>query len=157
MTRYYLKQQAIKECLESRKKAVARKTLVGACLYTSDKVISGWNLENRIHKGYHAEEVAILNARIQEIEPKEIEGIVVSFSRTDISKHTFMCGDCRQRLWEFTFNSDLLVTEVDLDGKIIAEKTLGELYPNPFPLEEFKLKQEDVSCDCKKKVFKGVS
>lgn len=24
-------------------------------------------------------------------------------------------------------------TKVDLEGNIIAEKTLGELYPNPYP------------------------
>lgn len=138
---YYLKQQAIDECLKARKKAIARQTLVGATLYTNVDTISGWNIENRIHKGYHAEEVAILNARLQEIKSEEIEGIVVSFSRKDISKHTFMCGCCRQMLWEYTFNPDLLVTEVDLNGRIVEEKTLRELYPNPFPLEEFKLEK----------------
>ncbi len=138
-----MKEQAIRECLLVRKNAIVRKTMVGATLYTDETYVSGWNIENRIHKGYHAEEVAILNARLRGINPKSIKGIVVSFSQSDISKFTFMCGDCRQRLWEFTFNPDLIVTEVDLDGKIVAEKTLGELYPNPFPLEEFKLEREN--------------
>ena len=142
--RYYLKQSAIKECLLIRKNAIARNTKVGATLYTDDTYVSGWNIENRIHKGYHAEEIAIINARLRGINPKNIEGMVICFDKKDISNHTFCCGFCRQVLWEFTFNSDLIITEVGLDGKIVAEKTLGDLYPNPFPLEEFQLKNEHV-------------
>jgi hypothetical protein len=36
----------------------------------------------------------------------------------------------------YTLNPDLLVTEVDLQGNIIKEVSLGELYPYPFPRAE---------------------
>lgn len=130
-----MKTLAIKECLEWREKAVARKTYVGASLYTNRRIISGYNLENRCHKGLHAEEIAVINARLQDINPKDIKGMIISFSSNDITNLTFACGHCRQVLWEYTFNPNLLISEVNLKGEIIAEKTLGELYPFPYPLE----------------------
>ena len=68
--------------------------------------------------------------------PENIEGIVVSFSAGDITKLTFMCGHCRQIIYEFTKNPELLVTEIDLEGNITSEKTLGFLYPYPYPRSE---------------------
>jgi cytidine deaminase len=138
-----MKNIAIKSCLDYRQLAIARKTYVGASLYTDSEVYSGYNWENRCQKGYHAEEMAVIQAQLRHANPKAIKGIVVSFSKNDISSLTFACGHCRQVLWEYTFNPDLLVTEVDLEGNIIAEKTLGELYPYPYPLESFALKSTE--------------
>ena len=131
-----MKEKAIKECLKARLKAICRKTYVGAALYSDTEVITGYNIENRCHKGYHAEEMAVLNATLQGINPKALKGIVVSFSDNDITRLTFMCGICRQIVWQYTLNPVLLVTEVDLEGNIISEKTLGELYPYPYPRAE---------------------
>ena len=132
-----IKRKAIEKCLKWRERAVCRKTKVGAALYTKDSIIGGYNLENKSHKGYHAEEVAILHARLQNINPDEIQGIVVSFSGKEIINLTFMCGHCRQIVWEFTLNPDLLVTEVDAEsGKIVKEVKLGKLYPYPYPRKE---------------------
>jgi cytidine deaminase len=128
-----IKEQAIVDCLQARLKAICRKTMVGAAFYTNKRVYSGWNMENRCHKGYHAEEMAVINAQLAQENPKDLKGIVVSFSDDDITRLTFMCGHCRQVVWEYTLNPDLLVTEVDLQGNIIKELTLGELYPYPYP------------------------
>ncbi len=99
-------------------------------------IISGCNYENRCHKGYHAEESAVLEAMFNHIDPKEFKGIVISFSST-IDQLTFMCGHCRQIVWEYTLNPDLLVIEVNVDtGEVIKELTLGELYPYPYPRGE---------------------
>jgi cytidine deaminase len=129
----WTKKKAIGDCLKARNNAIARKTKVGATLYTDKNTVSGWNLENRCHKGMHAEEVAIMNARINGMNPSFIKGMIISFSANNIDNLTFACGHCRQALWEFTFNPDLLITEVDLEGNIIAEETLGRLYPLPYP------------------------
>lgn len=127
--------EAIKICLEYRQRAIlldGHTTKVGACIYTKSKLYGGFNIQNRSHKSYHAEEVAVINYLLdkQEDEPT---GIVVTFSKDDIERLTFACGHCRQLLWGVTKNKDLLVTEVDLDGNIIKSLTLEELYPYPYP------------------------
>lgn len=131
-----IKYFAIQRCLEARLKAVCRKTMVGAALYSDNEIFAGWNIENRCQKGYHAEEVAVLNAQIHKADPKSFKGIIVSFSDNDIDRLTFMCGICRQYVWEYTLNPMLLVTEVDLEGNIIAEQILEGLYKYPYPRAE---------------------
>ena len=131
-----MKKAAITLCLEYRLKAICRKTMVGAALYSDDVIFTGFNIENRCQKGYHAEEMAILNAQQTTVGPKSFKGIIVSFSGNDITQLTFMCGHCRQYVWEYTLNPDLLVTEVDIEGNIIKEVKLGELYPYPYPRAE---------------------
>lgn len=129
-------QELIQKCLEARKKAVlipTSKTKVGALLYDIDgNIWEGWNIQNRCHKSYHAEEMAILNALLQKANMNHMQGMIVSFSST-IKKLTFCCGICRQLIWEYIQNPNFLVTEVDLEGHILESKTINELYPNPYP------------------------
>jgi cytidine deaminase len=144
-----VKQEAIKKCLEAREKAIlipTSTTKVGACLYNEHdyggenfrSFWEGYNIQNRSHKSYHAEEMAVLSyitsvPQVCVFNPfARPQGLIVSFSAT-IEKITFCCGHCRQTLWEYLRNPDLLVTEVDLEGNIVAEKTLKELYPDPYP------------------------
>lgn len=131
------KRIAIERCLEARKKAILLKysrTKVGACIYTRDgHFYEGFNIQNRSHKSYHAEEIAVLNCIINDVPSNIVEGIIISFSKNDISRLTFMCGHCRQIVWEYTKNPNLLVIEVDLEGNIIKEMKLGELYNYPYP------------------------
>jgi cytidine deaminase len=135
------KTKAIKKCLDERLFAVVRKTQVGAALYTKDgRIYVGCNQENRCHKGTHAEEMAVLNAKMHHVNPEDIVGLVVGFSGNTIEHLTFCCGHCRQVVWEYTLNPDLLCIEVDENGKIIKEVTLGELYPYPYPRANQKLK-----------------
>lgn len=133
-----LKETAIKLCLEARERAILNRnssTKVGACIYTKNEgYYIGFNIQNKCHKSYHAEEIALINyILINDKDSNNILGIIVSFSDNNIEKLTFCCGHCRQILWEYTHNSNLLITEVDLDGDIIKEMELGKLYPYPYP------------------------
>ena len=132
-----VKEYAIERCLEARNKAVLIKsssTKVGACAYTKlGFLFEGYNIQNKCHKSYHAEEIAILNCILQSMNPKGLQGIIVSFSKNDIKRLTFCCGHCRQVLWEYTRNPNLLITEIDLMGSIVKEMKLGELYQYPYP------------------------
>lgn len=131
-----IKKVAISHALEEREKST-HTTKVGASIYTTDSTCyGGFNIANASHKHYHAEETAIICCYLSRVKPETILGIVISFSSNDLSKLTFACGHCRQSLWEYTHNPDLLVTEVGLDGKILAERKLGELYPLPYPYKE---------------------
>lgn len=145
-----VKQVAIKRCLEAREKAIlipTSTTKVGACLYSEYDFLGekhgryweGYNIQNRSHKSYHAEEMAVLTFLIDNNMEKSYKetpfkptGIIVSFT-ANIASITFCCGHCRQTLWEYLKNPDLLITEVDIEGNIVAEKTLKELYPDPYP------------------------
>jgi len=132
-----IKDLAIETCLMAREKAVLIKnhhTKVGACIYTdNNEMYIGFNVQNKCHKSYHAEELAILDCILHNVNPNSIQGIVVSFSANNIKRLTFCCGHCRQYLWEYTMNPNLLVTEVDLIGNIIKEVKLNKLYPYPYP------------------------
>ena len=130
-------QRAIVRCLQAREQAILIKTSstkVGACIYDIfGNMYEGFNIQNRCHKSYHAEEIAALSYLIHKMDPKNALGIVISFSANNIKRLTFACGHCRQIMWETFRNPDFLVTEVDLDGKIIKTLTLEELYPHPYP------------------------
>jgi len=126
------KNGAINWAISYMKNAKTFKSKVGACLYTKEYCYGGYNIETRIHKGYHAEEVAIINALLNNIHPRRFKGIIIVY---EFKGHTGVypaCASCRQFLHEFT-NPDLLVTVVDTKGKIIFEDTLKNLYPQPYP------------------------
>ena len=132
-----IKKRAIVRSLRARQKAILIKsssTKVGACIYdVFGNMYEGFNIKTESHKSYHAEEIAALSYLIHRMDPKNALGIVVSFSAKDIKRLTFACGHCRQILWETFRSSKFLLIEVDLEENIIMEKTLGELYPYPYP------------------------
>ena len=136
---YLIPNKFINECLEARLKAKQylikdSSTMVGATLYDKyGNSYSGFNIQNRSHKSYHAEEMAILNAILQGANMKDMVGLLVSFSNNNIEKLTFCCGHCRQIVWEYTLNPNLLVSEITLDGGVIETRKLSELYPQPYP------------------------
>ena len=132
---------AIEICLKSREKAILlpkHSTKVGACLYVNGIFYDGFNIQNRSHKSYHAEEIAILKYLTDLDYPNNVShspvptGMVVSFT-DQITRITFCCGHCRQMIWETFKNPNFLVTEVDMEGNIVASKTIKELYPDPYP------------------------
>jgi len=126
-----IKKKAIKLAIEYCKKAITFKSRVGACLYTNRKLFPGYNIENKVHKGYHAEELALINSILNNVNPNDLKGIIITYEMEE-DKIYPTCASCRQWLWEFT-NPDLLVTVVDLNGNIKYENTLSKLYPLPFP------------------------
>jgi len=128
-----IKERAIIAAIQAMKKAISFRTKVGACLYTQDKLFPGFNIENKTHKGYHAEEVAIIKALDKQINPEDFIGIIIAYDFKDIYP---ACGSCRQYLWEYT-NPELLITVVDIHGNIRYEAKLKELYPMPYPKERW--------------------
>lgn len=133
-----IKRQAIDEAMEYRKRAVTFKSKVGACLYTQTALFGGFNFETHIHKGYHAEEVALIRGIISGAGKKEFIGIVIAYdfehSPGRYGRAVYpACASCRQFLWEFT-NPDLLISVADTNGRIMYENTLDNLYPYPYPM-----------------------
>lgn len=127
---------ALKFCIEARNAAIVNKptsTRVGACLYSEYECYKGFNIQNRCHKSYHAEEMAVLAGYLDHLDFTTVLGITISYSNNNLEELTFACGHCRQVLWEATKNPNLLISEVDLRGNVIKELTLGELYPVPYP------------------------
>lgn len=140
---------AIDHAIKAREKAVllpGHTTKVGAAIFTSDgEYFDGWNIQNKCHKSWHAEEIAVLNHMISGKDASKILGIVVTFSKNHIKRLTFCCGFCRQYLWEYTMNPMLEVYEVTLEGDPLAMMRLGDLYPMPYPAEELRMNSDSDS------------
>ncbi len=99
---------------------------VGAALETSDgELIGGCNVENATYGlTVCAERVAIFKA-VSEGKKKFTRICVV----TDTEKPTSPCGACRQLLWEFC--RDVEVVMGNLQG-VLLRKKMSELFPLPF-------------------------
>jgi cytidine deaminase len=99
---------------------------VGAALETSaGEVITGCNIENSTYGlTMCAERVAIFKA-ISEGKREFVRVCIV----TDTAQPTSPCGACRQLLWEFAGNIDVIMA--NLDG-VLARKKMAELFPMPF-------------------------
>ncbi len=99
---------------------------VGAALETPDgRIFTGCNIENATYGlTICAERVAVFKALSEGC--REFTRIAVV---TDSDKLTPPCGACRQVLWEFC--GDIEVILADLKGNADSIK-LGELFPRPF-------------------------
>jgi cytidine deaminase len=104
---------------------------VGCALETTDgQIIGGCNVESASYGlTLCAERIAIFKA---------VSEGVKSFKRvcivTDTAKPTTPCGACRQLLWEFCGDAEVLMG--DLKG-IIQRKRMSELLPLPFDKRAF--------------------
>ncbi len=114
-------------------RAITFKSRVGCVLVMKNGVhVPGFNVENRCHKGYHAEETAFISALLSGFKGEDFEEIILSYDFID--KGTYpMCGHCRQLIWEYTKNPDIKITVIDTLGEEKYTGTLGELYPMPYP------------------------
>jgi cytidine deaminase len=100
--------------------------LVGAALETADgRIITGCNIENATYGlTICAERVAMFKA-LSDGERRFTRVVVVA----DTAEPTPPCGACRQILWEF--GGDLEIVLADL-ADVKATYRLGELLPLPF-------------------------
>ena len=131
----------IKTCLLAREEAVTLKstsTKVGAVLVTDLSYYEGFNIQTKSHKDFHAEEVAFINFLIERERGDDEKPLrmFVTFSNPVLNNLTFLCGHCRQFIWEITQNPDFEIIEIDLKGKILSRKKLSELYPVPYPYKK---------------------
>jgi cytidine deaminase len=99
---------------------------VGAAIETIDgKIITGCNIENSTYGlTMCAERVAIFKA-LSEGHRSFTRIAVVA----DTSQTTSPCGACRQILWEFTGNIEVILADLDA---IKTTHRLKELLPHPF-------------------------
>ena len=99
---------------------------VGAALLTADgTVFTGVNVENAsVGLSVCAERNAIAKA-ISEGASNFVRMAIV----TDAAEPTMPCGVCRQVIWEFSHDLELVVEARD-GARIVA--TIGELFPKPF-------------------------
>lgn len=98
---------------------------VGAAILTkSGKVYTGCNVENSSYGlTVCAERVAVFKA-VSEGEKEFVKIAIVSSAR----KKTFPCGACRQVLYEFADELEIILEE---NGKIY-KTTLKEIFPEGF-------------------------
>ncbi|MBX7223723.1 MAG: cytidine deaminase [Blastocatellia bacterium] len=122
------RQDLIARATEARSRAHAPYSgfKVGAAILTSsDHIYSGCNIENASYGlSLCAERVALVKA-LSEGE-RDFQAITVI---TSDAKLTSPCGPCRQLIWEFC--GDIEVVLANLDGDE-AHYTMSELFPRPF-------------------------
>lgn len=118
----------IEAAIEARAKAFAQfsQFKVGAALLTvGGKVFTGCNIENTSYGlTMCAERVAIFKA-ISEGE-REFQKIVVAADTDDL---TPPCGACRQIIWEFCGNVEIVLTNLQKKTETLQ---MSELFPRAF-------------------------
>lgn len=99
---------------------------VGAALLSKDgQVYTGCNIENASYGlTVCAERVALLKALSEGVSKFTRIAIVA-----DTAKPTPPCGPCRQLLWEYTGDIDVILGNLT---KQSARYALSELFPHPF-------------------------
>jgi len=99
---------------------------VGAALATGDgQIVTGANIENATYGlTMCAERVAMFKALSDGV--RSFTSIVVV---ADTDAPTPPCGSCRQVLWEFGGNLQVVLANLD---RVTAEFQLAELLPHPF-------------------------
>jgi cytidine deaminase len=125
----------VRAALDVRSNAVAPYSnfRVGAALLTRDgKIYTGCNVENATYGlSVCAERVALWKA-LSEGE-RSFSRIAVA---TDSARPATPCGACRQLLWEFA--GDIEVVLVNLQGRTEAHR-LAALFPDAFDRSSLKI------------------
>lgn len=121
-------QVLVTAAVEARNRAHARYSnfKVGAALESADgRIITGCNIENASYGlTLCAERVALVKALSDGIEVF-IRIVVV----TDTETPTPPCGPCRQLLWEYCGDIEVVLANLD---RTVARYRLSELLPVPF-------------------------
>lgn len=128
--------EALKAALEAReKKARSFRTKVGVafCMYDGT-IIDGFNAETSGHKGYHAEEVAILKALDMGYNGVDFDFMVEVFQDAGHDELEIYpaCPSCWTYLWEFT-HKDLEILVADTAGEIRYSCKLKDIVHPPAP------------------------
>jgi cytidine deaminase len=123
-----LNQNLVEAAIEAREKAQAlySQFKVGSALLAEDgRVFTGCNLENSSYGlTICAERVALFKALSEGA--KKFVRIVVA---ADTQELTAPCGACRQVMWDFCGDVEIVMT--NLSGKSKAVR-LSQLFPEPF-------------------------
>lgn len=140
MERQYDKQEKIKEAVKAaldarEKKARTFRSSVGVafCMYDGE-IIDGFNAETSGHKGYHAEEVAILKALDRGYNGPDFDFMVEVFQDAghDETEIYPACPSCWTYLLEFT-HPGLEILVADTAGEVKYGCKLNEIIHPPAP------------------------
>jgi cytidine deaminase len=101
---------------------------VGAALETNDgRVVIGCNVENATYGlTICAERVAVVKAISDGVPPRSFRRIAIV---ADTAQPTPPCGACRQILWEFAGDVEVILANLTQET---GRFRLGELLPVPF-------------------------
>jgi cytidine deaminase len=101
---------------------------VGAALETNDgRIIAGCNVENATYGlTICAERVAVVKAISDGLAPRTFRRIAIV---ADTVQPTPPCGACRQILWEFAGDIDVILADLTRES---GRFRLAELLPLPF-------------------------
>jgi cytidine deaminase len=101
---------------------------VGAAIETNDgRIIAGCNVENATYGlTICAERVAVVKAISDGLAPLSFRRIAIV---ADTAQPTPPCGACRQILWEFLGDVDVILANLTQET---GRFRLGELLPAPF-------------------------
>jgi len=133
--------KAIDECIKAREKGYApySKFKVGASVISvSGKIYKGCNVESADYTLTAHAEMNAINSMILAGE-RYLKSIFVCFVSKELP---VPCGLCRQKILEFSKNSEISIFGIQLSHKCKIEKifhfTLKELLPFPFSKSQFK-------------------
>ena len=103
-----------------------------------EKVIYGFNIETYAHKGYHAEEVALIRALGEGYNGKDFVGMAEVFQAKQHQEFEIYpaCPSCWFWLWEFT-HPDLEIVVADTEGNARYRCLLKECLCPPSPAQIF--------------------
>lgn len=149
--------EAVKVALDYRELARTFDIKVGVALETYDgKIFGGFNVETYAHKGYHAEEVALIRALAEGYNGVDFRRLVVVFQDSRDEGVEIYPGcplSCWGYLWEFA-HPGLEIVVADARGKVHYKTTLKEIIHPPapgrvFPSEEFRKRRPKLNSEPK--------
>ena len=122
--------ELIKTATDARLRSVApfSKFLVGAALRTKDgKIFTGCNVENATYGlTLCAERIAVFKAISEGYRPLQFRRIAIV---ADTTSATPPCGACRQILWEFAGDIEVILADLAVER---GQHRLTDLLPLPF-------------------------
>jgi len=136
----HLIKAAAKMAADSRGFAVTFRTAVGACVLSTDgELYEGFNIETYGHKGYHAEESALIYFMLLSEANEEVHSIFVSYKDAGTGENDFpACPSCWSLIADICPENVLIYT-VDEYGNIIKKRRFKDLFNcNIYPGKNIK-------------------
>lgn len=131
-------EQAIEEAVEYRDQARTYGTKVGVAVGTFDgAVFGGFNMENKRHKGVHAEEAALIHAMLNGYNATDLRSLVVVYGDGEGDIDIFpACLSCLAFAWDYA-HPKLNVVVADTAGDIKYCERLEDIVSHPGPADTY--------------------
>lgn len=125
----------IETAVEYRDDARTFNTKVGAAVGTFDgDSYGGFNMENKRHRGIHAEEMAINHGMLDGYNGTDFRSLVIVYAEDGADETEIFpaCLSCQAWAWDYT-HPQLDVVVADTDGDLLYRTQLDELTDHPGP------------------------